>query len=392
MTSLFLLFFLHSLSCSLALNTIEFIENDLETTSELSSAVIANRPLIKVPKHFILCSSHFQTQIDTKNTHTIYVIYQDENMTIPWFNIGFWANNVLWANIMQQNSWHNLGSLESEDLYEWINICLEVDMVNETMSANINGNKFGVINVSGISPSVDLAFNIRLGIVHSTGESIVQFHGKITNIQLLLPIIDDIANVTESLCINRKTKSILSWSHMKWKFSGNNLRERKTDSILICPTSPYADMKIPFKWTKSKAMDMCRKLGNGKISYPTNRSREDNDCAKYWSPYSYSVAEGIVRNENENTTLEKSLLWWPGFPVNITDWSNIVFYRKERYFVNVKSKVEDGSEACLICNTSIKTKYTLRGNCKFSFLGNFNYKANTINTHMGFFGKRVIIW
>ena len=114
MTFLFLLFFLESLSCNLAVNTIfEFIENDLEPTSELSSAVLANKPSIKVPEHFILCSSHFQSQIDTKNTHTIYVLYQDENMTIPWFNIGFWANNQLWLNV--KGMWHNLGRLQSQD-------------------------------------------------------------------------------------------------------------------------------------------------------------------------------------------------------------------------------------------------------------------------------------
>ena len=389
MRFLFLLFFLDSLSCNLAVNTFEFVENDLEPISELSYAVLANKPSIKLPEHFILCSSHFQSQIDTKNTHTIYVLYQDENMTIPWFNIGFYANNQLWVGT-GQDIWHNLGKLESQDLFEWIHICLEIDLVNETMSASINGKKFGVTDVLGISPSVDIAFNIRLGIVHLS-ESMLQFHGKITNIQLLLPTTDDIANLTKSLCIHRAEKSILSWFDMKWKLSGSELKELKKDSSLICPTSPYADLTIPLKWTKSRAVDMCSKLGNGKISFLTSRSKEDNDCVRYWSPYRYSVMEGIVWNENENTELEEKLLWGPGYPANITDRSNIVFEPKKGYFQNIFATVES-LEECLICNTSLKTEYTLRGNCEYSFLGNFKYKANNINKRLEFAGKRVTIW
>ena len=383
MRFLFLLFFLDSLTCNLAV--FEFIENDLEPTSELSSAVLANKPSIKVPEHFILCSSHFQSQIDTKNTHTIYVLYQDENMTIPWFNIGFWTNNQLWLNVIGQNMWHNLGRLQSRDMFEWIHICLETDMVKETVVASINGNKFGVTNVLGLNPSVDIAFNIRLGIVHYSIESMLQFHGKITNIQLLLPTVDDIANLTKSLCINREKQSILSWCDMKWKLSGNNLKELKTESSLICPTSPYADITIPLKWTKSRAVDICSKLGNGKISSPTYKSKED--CVRYWSPYRYIVMEGMVWNENENTELLEKLQWYPGFPVNITDWSKVVFNPKERYFENVEDV-----EECLVCNSSLKTEYSLRGNCEYSFLGNFKYNANNINKHLEFAGKRVLIW
>ena len=96
--------------------------------------------------------------------------------------------------------------------------------------------------------------------------------------------------------------------------------------------------------------------------------------------------EGIVWNENENTELLEKLQWYPGFPVNVTDWSKVVFNPKERYFENVEDV-----EECLVCNSSLKTEYSLRGNCEYSFLGNFKYKANTIDKHLGFAGKRVII-
>ena len=394
MRSLFLLFFLESLSSSLAVNIIEFVENDLEPTSELSSAVLANKPSIKVPKHFILCSSHFQYHFDTKNTHTIYVLYQDENLTIPWFNVGLWLNGVFWVNIKKhdQDLWYNLGTLQSQDFFEWIHICLEIDMVKETIIANINGKSHGVTNVVGINPFIDLAFNIRLGIVHTTkSESKFQFYGKITNIQILLPIVEEIANLTKSLCIERANLSILSWSDMKWKLTGNLFKELETDSNLVCPTSPYADLTIPFTWTKSRAADMCSKLGNGKITtFPTSRLntlKDDKECSGYWSPYEYSVVDGVVTNEN--TKLEEELVWWPGFPVNFSDFSTILFSVEKRKFWNIAPNREE----CLICNTSLKTEYTLRGNCKNSLLVNSNnYKTNTFNKYLGFFGNKVIIW
>ena len=295
---------------------------------------------------------------------------------------------------MHQDSWHHLGSLESEDLFEWIHICLKIDMVKETMSASIDGKEYGVTKVVGMNPSHDIDFNIRLGIVdYSNSGSKFQFHGKITNIHLFLPNAVDIANLTKNLCFNRANISILSWSDMKWKFSGNKLKEVETNSNLVCPTSPYADLTIPLMWNKRRAVDMCSKLGNGKIttfsanvSIMNTSSIDDNECERYWTPYSYSVEEGKVTDEI--TKLEEKLFWWRGFPVNISDSSEILFYPEEGQFMNTVQKKEE----CLICNTSLKTMYTLRGNCKNSFLGNSNYKTNTLNKYLGFFGKRVTIW
>ena len=388
MRLLCLIIFLDSLSFNLAVKTIEYVEKNIEPNIELSSAVLANKPLIKVPKHFILCSSHFELHYDA---NTIYTLYQDENMTIQWFNIGFWYFKQLWVNIFHQDLWYHLGDLESQDLFEWMHICLEIDLVNETMSASMNGKKYEVTNVVGIDPSIDLSLNIRLGIVHtSDGESKFQFNGKITNINIYLPIGEDIANLTKNLCINRADIEILSWSDMKWEFSGKIAEVVETDSNLVCPSSQYADLTIPLKWTKDRAVDMCSKLGNGKIttfqtSY-ASRSNDGNECTDYWTPYLYSLAEGTVTNEI--TKLEEDIVWWPGYPKNRSDFSTILFRVTKRYYYNV-AKIR---EECLTCNTSLKTKYTLRGNCKYSFLGNFIYKANNFKKYFGFFGEKVIIW
>lgn len=326
-------------------------------------------------------------------------MYQDENLTIPWLNIGIWSEDTLWANVMH-DTWHILGKIQSQDLFEWIHICLEIDVVNKTISTSINGKDFGNLTVLGMNPSNDVGFNIRLGIVHHSLEHAKeQFRGKIANIQLLLPIAEDITNLTKNLCINRQSTSILSWSSMKWNFSGNNFQELETDSVLICPNSPYADLKVPYKWSKSRAVDMCMKLGNGKITSLKNSSSPssgkslkikygdvDEDCKKFWTPYLYSKNEEIVRNENTN--VEEKLRWLPGYPVNHSGWSAVSFHREIKYFENEAHFKEE----CLVCNTSLKTIYTMRGNCKYSLLGNLKYSAYMNHKYLGFFGDSVTIW
>ena len=65
-------------------------------------STLSNKPDTSLPDHFILCSSHFQKSVNTINTHTVYVIYQDDGMTEPWLNIGVWGDG-LWVNI---KLWH----------------------------------------------------------------------------------------------------------------------------------------------------------------------------------------------------------------------------------------------------------------------------------------------
>ena len=390
----FLIFLVGSHCFNLAVKIIEFHGNYQESSTTLSSATLANNPLPHLPDHFILCSSHYQSHMDTRNTHTIYVIYQDESMTTPWLNIGIWKENRLWANVRHE-SWHILGSIQSQDLFEWMHICLEIDLVQGTISASINGKSFEVTNVSGLNPSP--GFNIRLGIVHHSVRDIKeQFHGKLTNIQLLTPSVDNKTTLTENLCLNRPNFNILSWSDMNWTLSGNDFKEMTIDSSIVCPSSPYADLKVPFKWTKNRAKDMCYKIGKGQItsiSNPSNSSSDkslsmkygDSECEKFWTPYIYSEMEGTAKNEY--TEAEEKLSWLPGTPVNNTGWPNVFFYPAKRYF----ETTDQYSEYCLVCNTSLKTIYTMRGNCKYSLLGNLKYSAYMVNKYLGFFGNSVII-
>ena len=92
----------------------EFEKTSGVSNSELSAATLENKEPTMLPHQFILCSSHFQREVNTPSTHTIYVIYEDEEVVTPWFSIGVWTGNFLWANI-ENSHWYNLGRLLKGD-------------------------------------------------------------------------------------------------------------------------------------------------------------------------------------------------------------------------------------------------------------------------------------
>ena len=368
MKSLKLFIILGGFSLTISVRIIEFKNIDQEVPSNFSTAKLDNGASLHLPDHFILCSSHYQTNVHTKNTHTIYVIYQDGEFTLPWLNIGIWNEQRLWVNV-GHNSWHILGVIDSEDLFKWMHICLEIDLVKGSISSSMNGKSFGVTKVSDLSPSP--SFNIQLGIVHHSVSDIKrQFHGKVANIQLLLPNVKNVTVLSNNLCKKRPELNILSWSEMEWNMSGNNIQESNVSSSMVCPTTPYADLRVPFEWTKSRAKDMCFKIGNGQIASPGNDDSRENwkiydDCEMFWTPYLYDEDSGSVEKEYSHDEKVR-LNWLQGFPVNGTPgWQNVIFYPARKYFENA----EDHKEICLVCNTSLKTIYTMRGNCKYSLLG-----------------------
>ena len=62
---------------------------------ELSSATLINAPAAPLPDHFVICSSHKQQQIGTRNTGTIYALYEDSSFSKPWFSVQQkWFNTV----------------------------------------------------------------------------------------------------------------------------------------------------------------------------------------------------------------------------------------------------------------------------------------------------------
>ena len=56
-------------------------QEGITEAGELSSATLTNAPDAPLPDHFIICSSHKQQQIGTRNTETIYALYENSSFT-----------------------------------------------------------------------------------------------------------------------------------------------------------------------------------------------------------------------------------------------------------------------------------------------------------------------
>ena len=288
-------------------------QHEQETQSSSSNfnlAKLKNDVAETIQSTITICSSHKQEKIHTLNTHTIYVVYKNQSFQTPWFNIGFWNNAVLWANV-DHLYWYNLGKAKSRELHDWIHICVEINLDSNSLRASIQGKIFPTVyNVSGLSAKHEL--NLGLGLVdHSMNiNEKVQFFGSITNINIYRNKEKSLLNkMAENPCYFPEKEALLMWTSMNWDFVGQVI-EKNIENKTLCSPDKYINLRLPFLWRKSTAKDTCAKLGNGKLtdfSNPSNLSSIDlenmygkhySNCKYFWTPYTDETNEGVFINEN----------------------------------------------------------------------------------------------
>ena len=234
---------------SLKSKVFEFEKSPTLSSSGFSVATLENRP--SLPSKFVLCSSHFQREVNTKSTRTIYVIYEDDQFLIPWFNIGIWSENFLWANI-ENSYWYALAKVTEEDFADWIHICLDIDTEQKEIITSINRKSYNKTLLREFQKVPK--FYLKIGKVHHSEYNIPsQFYGMVSNIQLLTPDAETaLCDLTKDLCRERKELSILYWSDMSWNISGKDVRVMEQDSSFTCSDSSNIDLYVPFKITRRR--------------------------------------------------------------------------------------------------------------------------------------------
>ena len=393
---------------SAGIKMFEFEKTPGITPVGFSAATLESQITPQLPNEFVLCSSHFQREVNTKSTRTIYVIYEDEEFVTPWFNIGIWSENYLWANI-EHNYWYAIGQVSDEDYAGWIHICLKIDINKLEIETSINGKSFNKTQVRKFQ--VVPKFNLKIGVVHHSEKAVQsQFFGRVSNIQLLRYEEETLLHdLTKNLCNEREEQSILLWSDFKWNLSGENVKALDTDSSYVCSNSSFFDLYVPFSITRGRAKDICSKLGNGEISSVQNPFYIE-ECEDLWTPYLYSQMKGKTINEYSHENV--SINWCDGMPLNRTNFDQVTFDNLKDCYENTNRVAL--YEYCTICNSSFKTIYTMRGNCKSSILGlhletmktsnfknidclsfcagNYNYHAyNSPGSYYGFYGSGINI-
>ena len=296
-----------------------FQESDSDST-EFSSATLNNSPEAALPYHFLICSSHSQQQIDTDNTHNIYLLYGDENFTKPWFSIGIYSSYKLWAEIDYKH-WYGIGYLKRETFLNWIHICVEVDTVTSTLRASVNGgNVTTVKQIEGLTLPPRL--HLRLGVVHeSYFGKMAQFTGSVGNINIFNMTSGSHENISAmasrnpcKLFENSSNSSYLTWSKANWNVLGNGVKEKEVEEKNWCAGSQALNFRIPLQWNKIEATEECKKYGDTHLTKPTNPSNLTNTnwenlygeyyhkCLYFWTPYTDEYSEGIFIDEITNET------------------------------------------------------------------------------------------
>ena len=276
--------------------------------SDFNLASLKNDMTVTLQSNITICSFHKQESVNSLNTHTIYVVYKSRLFQTPWFSIGFWDQGNLWANIHDQH-WYFLGTAKYRELMDWIHICVEIDSDSKSLRASIHKNIYPtVFNVSGLSPNHEM--NLRLGVVDNSMNEKAQFFGSVTNINIYRGKGKMLFNkISDNPCYFPPEESLLTWSSMNWDIVGN-VQQIDIAIKTLCLPNKYINLRLPFIWRKSTAIDICAKLGNGKITDfqdPSNLSninmesiygKKYLDCKYFWTPYTDENEEGVFVNEN----------------------------------------------------------------------------------------------
>ena len=306
-----LLFIFSCLYHQLPKRVFNFDEGNNTNDAELSSAKLENKPLDNLPESFIICSTHHQDKFNTPDTHTWYVLYRDEDFQIPWFSIGFWSYQRLWASL-NNTYWYEVSHLPSTLIDDWITICVEIDTVQRTISTSIGGETFHKTeNVKGLEERPKL--NLRLGIVDIPDHGkLHQFHGKVAEISVFDAKNENITSISRNLCKYKTEKTIQKWENMTWIIKGNALVETIIPDSVICPNSSFISLRMPLKWSKGRGETVCNKFGKifefkslkdiDNITLDHLFGKRHVDCADFWTPYLHN--DGKVINQNNGQEIE----------------------------------------------------------------------------------------
>ena len=324
------------LSYSLSIKVFEFNKPNGDE-KELSTISLLNP--VKFQRKLIICSSHRQLQL-MLNSSNVYTLYEDQDLKMPWFTMGFWndANAELWIKIKKQKNYF-YGSYALNIIRNWIHICFEFDFESHIIRGSVNGalvhTKYNITDLMDIPSHIYIGFDknkikrsdvnhcfiiFRIGSVyHFSYNDEFQFQGMVTNMNIWLDGNPNygVDKLSKAICKGEALDTNLSWKNMQWNISGNLIVEKNIDFITICERKYSEPISLPFLWKVNAAAEACNKMGTGKVtelSDPANISKIEvksiygvkfEKCEYIWTPYNDVEKEGEYVNENTGKVINK---------------------------------------------------------------------------------------
>ena len=292
-----------------------------------------------------------------------------------------------------------MGRIESPTLNFWYHICLNIDIAKSTIDAAINGEVVGQGVDMGEGMGKErpklLKGNMVVGKWNYifTGED-EQFSGSVTNLAFFGSTTDqeDLATLTDDLCMCKAQEPFLSWRDIKWKVEGEVI-ELETSSGEVCNQVTSYSLLITEPIGQEAAVAICGKLGHGKMVEAATMEEasklvswvetKEASCSSIWTPFSDKAVEGTFVSI-ENGDEPSDIAWRPGQPSGGSTENSLR--------IDTKSKqLEDAREVdgdCFVCK--IKRSFTarLRGGCKDTKLERLFYLENDEDGRIRFIGWR----
>ena len=266
-----------------------------------SRALLQNGPQEKLPRHFTICSSHFQGRI-SENTQAVFVLYQDYEdklHRVPWLSLGFWEEGILWANI-ENKKWYMLEQVPVSEVLGWNHICTQLDLEHSLIRTSVNGRKASLVeDISKVETLPRL--HLSLGVVqHMWNNAHYQFHGQVTNIRVFRELAEtELAELTRSPCLPSNSETFLLWEEMEWEVnSGVELRTIE-DKMFCSDVSHQYPVILPTPMSYHAAKAACFKLGEATIAEPASLDgiSIEETCPFTWTPYTDAETEGTFIND-----------------------------------------------------------------------------------------------
>ena len=127
-----ILWILAVISTGLQIQVFEFLNNQNNEISELSM-----KGFIEMDQPMMICSSHKQMQVNNHHS-SIFTLYEDLEMRIPWIFLGFWMKADLWISV-KTFTYYLGGKVPYTKFRNWIHLCLKIDITKKTLTMSIDG-------------------------------------------------------------------------------------------------------------------------------------------------------------------------------------------------------------------------------------------------------------
>ena len=264
--------------------------------TKISFLILSDSSDVHLPDVFILCTSHQQSQM---NSRGFYHIYGEDGQ--PWMSTLFETvsgahNSVgLWGTFGMD--WIYFGEIPEPKLFFWYHICQKVDTSQGRISVSVNGHQLATnIFVKGLKRNKPRVLGGRIVVGKATRVSTTkdpvdqQFLASVSNVNIF-----SAGNLSIEVLSSNNTCNVegdvLPWSSAFWQPTGTGVTILDLGEETVCSGKGRYNLGLPIGLDQQQAVDTCIALGQGKMTTASNPKE-----LKQFANWFQGVLPGICGN------------------------------------------------------------------------------------------------